>query len=56
MLKFFMKLSILRRLILSIEIRILRLLKKNKGFFKIANIEFFLDYFYINFNNSIELK
>ena len=44
MLEFFMRLPILRRWIPSIGIRILKLLKKNRGFFKIVNIEFFLDF------------
>ena len=38
------KLPILKRLIPSISIRFLKLLKRNRGYFKINNIEMFLDF------------
>ena len=38
------KFPILKRLIPSIGIRILRFLKKNRGYFKIGNINFYLDF------------
>ena len=44
MLEFLGKFPILKRLIPSIGIRILRLLKKNRGFFKIRNVYFYLDF------------
>ena len=42
--EFFVKLPILKRLIPSIGVRILRLLKKNRSYFKIGNINFYLDF------------
>ena len=39
-----MKLPILKRLIPSISVRLLRILKKNKGYFKINDFEMFLDF------------
>jgi len=42
--KFFLNLPIFKRLIPSIGIRVLKLLKKNKGFYKINNILFYLDF------------
>ena len=38
------KIPILKRLIISLSIRILKLLKKNRGYFKVKNIQMFLDY------------
>ena len=44
MIKFLVKLPILKRLIPSIGIRLLSLIKKNRGYFKINNIKMFLDF------------
>ena len=44
MLEFFMRLPILKRLIPSIGIRILKLLKKNRGFFNINGFVMYLDF------------
>ena len=44
MIKFLVKLPILKRLIPSIGIRLLSILKKNRGYFKINNIKMFLDF------------
>ena len=44
MIRFFIKLPILKRLIPSIGIKILKFLRKNRGYFKIGNINFFLDF------------
>lgn len=44
MIRLFLKLPIFKRLIPSIGIKILKLLKKNKGFYKIKNILFYLDF------------
>ena len=38
------KLPLLKRIIPSLSLRILKLLKKNRGFFKINNFEMFLDF------------
>ena len=38
------KLPLLKRIIPSLSIRILKLLKKNRGYFKINNFEMFLDF------------
>ena len=38
------KLPLLKRIIPSLSIRILKLLKKNRGYFKIDNFEMFLDF------------
>ena len=40
------KLPILKRLIPSISLRLLRILKKNRGYFKINDFEMFLDFLY----------
>ena len=42
--KFFLNLPLFKRLIPSIGIRVLKLLKKNKGFYKINNVLFYLDF------------
>ena len=42
--KFLLNLPIFKRLIPSIGIRVLKLLKRNKGFYKINNILFYLDF------------
>jgi FkbM family methyltransferase len=42
--KFFLNLPLFKRLIPSIGIRVLKLLKKNKGFYKINNVSFYLDF------------
>ena len=44
MIHFFVKFPILKRLIPSIGIKVLRFFKKNRGFFKIENINFYLDF------------
>ena len=44
MIEFFVKLPIFKRLIPSFGIRILRFLKINRGFFKIGEINFYLDF------------
>jgi FkbM family methyltransferase len=44
MIQFFAKLPIFKRLIPSIGIRVLRLFKKNRGYFKIREINFYLDF------------
>ena len=44
MIQFFVKLPIFKRLIPSFGIRFLRFLKKNRGFFKIGEISFYLDF------------
>tara|TARA_B100001121_G_C18568350_1_gene563788 strand:+ start:14 stop:790 length:777 start_codon:yes stop_codon:yes gene_type:complete len=44
MIQFLIKLPIFKRLIPSIGIRILRFFKKNRGYFKIAGIDFYLDF------------
>ena len=44
MIKFLVKLPILKRLIPSLGIRLLRILKKNRGYFKVNNIKMFLDF------------
>lgn len=44
MIEYLAKLPILKRLIPSIGIRILRLFKKNRGYFKIGKINFYLDF------------
>ena len=44
MIKFLVKLPILKRLIPSLGIRLLSILKKNTGYFKINNIKMFLDF------------
>ncbi len=44
MIKFLVKLPILKRLIPSLGIRLLSILKKNRGYFKINNIKMFLDF------------
>ena len=44
MIKFFVKLPIFKRLIPSFGIRILRFFKINRGFFKIGEINFYLDF------------
>lgn len=44
MLSFLVRLPILKRLIPSIGCRILKLLKKNVGFYKIGKVDFFLDF------------
>lgn len=44
MLSFLARLPILKRLIPSIGCRILKLLKKNVGFYKIGKVDFFLDF------------
>ena len=42
--KFLLNLPLFKRLIPSIGIRVLKLLKRNKGFYKINNILFYLDF------------
>jgi FkbM family methyltransferase len=42
--EFFAKLPVFKRLIPSIGIRVLKLFNKNRNFFKIGNIDFFLDF------------
>ena len=44
MIQFFAKLPIFKRLIPSIGIRVLRFFKKNRGYFKIGDINFYLDF------------
>jgi FkbM family methyltransferase len=44
MIQFFVKFPILKRLIPSIGIRVLRFFKKNRGYFKIGEINFYLDF------------
>ncbi len=44
MLQYLIKLPILKRLIPSIGIRILPIIKKNRDYFKIGNISFYLDF------------
>jgi len=44
MIEFFAKFPILKRLIPSIGIRVLKILKKSRGFYKIQNIYFYLDF------------
>ena len=44
MIKFLVKLPILKRLIPSLGVRLLSILKKNRGYFKINNIKMFLDF------------
>ena len=44
MIKYLAKLPIFKRIIPSIGIRVLRLLKKNRGFFKIGEINLYLDF------------
>ena len=44
MIQYFAKLPILKRLIPSIGMRALRLFKKNRGYFKIGKINFYLDF------------
>ena len=44
MIEFFAKLPILRRLIPSIGTKVLKLFKKNRGYFKIGEINFYLDF------------
>ena len=44
MLSKLVQLPLLKRLIPSISIRILSLVKKNRGFFKITNIKMYLDF------------
>lgn len=44
MIQYLVKIPILKRLIPSFGIRILRYFKKNRGFFKIAEINFYLDF------------
>ena len=46
MIKILAKLPIFKRLIPSIGTKVLRLLKKNRGFFKIGKINFYLDFLY----------
>ena len=44
MIKFLIKLPLFKRLIPSFGIRILRILKRNRGYFRIGKINFFLDF------------
>ena len=44
MIKFLVKLPILKRLIPSLGIRLLSILKKNRDYFKIKNVKMFLDF------------
>ena len=44
MIKYFIKLPFLKRLIPSITTRYFKLLKKNRDYFKVGNINFYLDY------------
>lgn len=44
MIEFFAKFPILKRLIPSIGIRVFKVLKKSRGFYKIQNIYFYLDF------------
>ena len=44
MIHLLLKLPILKRLIPSLAIRVLKLLKKNRGYFKIKNLKIFLDF------------
>src|SRR6056300_331785 len=44
MIQYLVKLPIFKRLIPSIGMRVLRLLKINRGFFKIGEINFYLDF------------
>ena len=44
MIQYLAKLPIFKRLIPSIGMRVLRLFKKNRGFFKIGEINFYLDF------------
>ena len=44
MIKFFLDLPIFKRLIPSIGIKLLKLLNKNKGYYKIKDILFYLDF------------
>ena len=44
MIEFFAKFPILKRLIPSIGVRVLKILKKNRGYYKIQNIYFYLDF------------
>ena len=44
MIKFLVKLPILKRLIPSLGIRLLSILKKNRGYFEINNVKMFLDF------------
>ena len=44
MIRFLVKLPIFKRLIPSIGIRVLRFFKKNRGYFKIGEINFYLDF------------
>ena len=59
MIRFFAKLPIFKRWIPSIGIRVLRFLKKNRGYFKIGEIYYYLDFLdpidrQIILNNSYE--
>jgi len=44
MIQYFVKIPILKRLIPSLGIRILKFFRKNRGFFKIGEINFYLDF------------
>ena len=44
MIKFFLKFPLLKRLIPSLSIRILKLLNKNRGYYNVKNIIFYLDF------------
>ena len=44
MIKLFLNIPILKRLIPSIGIKVLKLLNKNKGFYKVNNILFYFDF------------
>ena len=44
MIEFFAKFPILKRLIPSVGIKVLKILKKNRGYFKIRDIYFYLDF------------
>ena len=44
MIRFLIKLPIFKRLIPSIGLRVLRFFKKNRGYFKIGELNFYLDF------------
>ena len=46
MIQLFVKFPFFKRMIPSIGIRILRFFKKNRGYFKIVGINFYLDFLY----------
>ena len=44
MIKFILKIPVLKRLVPSLGIRILKLLNRSRGYYNIKNIEFYLDF------------